>query len=122
MSNPIHQGARRRQLALLLSALWLWCAEPMATERWYLSSTEWSRPRSGAMVMSLPPVQAAVAQLRTSDTGVLTIFFPGGDMGSYWAEELRGWLISLGIASSRIHMVPGSGEADMIGLAVLDRE
>ncbi len=96
-------------------------AESRAAERLYLSGAEWSKPRSGSMVIALPAVNHAVRELIGRPTAVLTLYYPGGDVGAYWAEELRGWLIALGISSDRIDMVPGSGEADMIAIEVVER-
>ena len=53
-------------------------------------------------------------------TSVLVINHPGGDQGIWWAEELKGWLITLGMNSSRIELMPGSDRADMIYLSFVD--
>jgi hypothetical protein len=56
----------------------------------------------------MPPVRAAVQNLVQTPDSLLLIRYPGGDEGSIWAEELQGWLISLGIEPTLIEMRPGS--------------
>lgn len=73
-----------------------------------LTAEMWARPRSGKAVLSMPPVRAAVQSLVRTAGSRLLIRYPGGDEGSIWAEELQGWLISLGIEPTLIEMRPGS--------------
>lgn len=89
----------------------------VAEERWSVSATEWAQPRSGEMVSTLPGVRAAMAELSPTDS--IAIHHPGGDQGIWWAEELRGWLTTLGMSSSRVELVPGSGETDMMYLNIM---
>jgi hypothetical protein len=110
----------RSSRILIFMLLPLFVEVSLASERFYLSAAEWARPRSGQMVVSIPAIKDAVTQLSHDVSSMLTIYYPGGDLGAYWGEELRGWLIALGVASSRIEMVPGSGEADMIALEVIE--
>ena len=47
---------------------------------------------------------------------------PRGEEGVLWAEELRGWLVALGIPSADIALNPESSRIDAIELAVTDAE
>ena len=47
---------------------------------------------------------------------------PGEDSGELWAAELRDWLISLGVPSDYIRLIPGTQEADEITLVVGNRD
>lgn len=78
----------------------------------------WARPRSGAAIVAMQPVADAVRQLLFTNDGKLVLRYPGEEEGRLWAQELRGWLISLGIESQRIDMQPGSQAADAIELVV----
>ena len=91
----------------------------LAEDRWSVSAAEWAQPRSGEMVTKLPGVRAAMAAVNRSVTDNIAIHHPGGDQGIWWAEELRGWLTTLGMSSSRVELVPGSGEADMMYLIIV---
>lgn len=85
-----------------------------------LSALEWAQPRNGHAITQMQPVQGAVRQLLATPTGVLQIRYPGGDEGSVWAHELKGWLVALGVDSDRIELVPGSAAADMIQLRIMN--
>ena len=84
-----------------------------------MSATEWAQPRSGEMVANLPGVRAVMQAVGDSETDNIAIHHPGGDQGIWWAEELRGWITTMGISSSRVELVPGSGETDMMYLSII---
>ena len=90
-----------------------------AEERWGVSATEWAQPRSGEMVSTLPGIRAALTAVSQIPSSRVAIHHPGGDQGIWWAEELKGWLITLGLDSNRVELVPGSGEADMMYLLLI---
>ncbi|HID49327.1 MAG TPA: hypothetical protein EYP40_06925 [Chromatiales bacterium] len=57
--------------------------------------------------------------LRATPGGRLLLRYPGGDAGTLWMNELRSWLVSLGVPSHRIETVPGSPDTGIIELEVL---
>ncbi|KPK12542.1 MAG: hypothetical protein AMJ68_01275 [Acidithiobacillales bacterium SG8_45] len=79
-----------------------------------ITSTEWARPRSGSQVVSFEVLQGVVSQLEQRPKSAVTIHYAGGDEGLLWAEELRGWLVALGVTGNRINLVPGLAEHDRI--------
>lgn len=93
-------------------------AEDRATDLYILNAEMWARPRSGQAVLAMPPVRAVVQKLVQTEGSHLLIRYPGGDEGSIWAEELQGWLISLGIEPTLIEMRPGS-TAEQIELQLM---
>jgi hypothetical protein len=105
---------------ILLIAVWGWVMPAMADDGWAVSASEWAQPRSGEMVVGLPGVRAAMSALLESSTARLAIHHPGGDQGIWWAEELKGWLVTLGVSSNRIELVPGSGGTDMMYLTLIE--
>ena len=86
-----------------------------------LSADEWARPRGGDMIPELEAVRAAVSYWNRGGDSLMVIRHPGGDSGELWAAELRDWLISLGLPSDYIRLVPGTQSADQINLVVGDR-
>jgi hypothetical protein len=100
--------------------LFLLLASPaaFADDTWQISALEWSQPRHGEWLVRQPALSGAVAALQQRPEAHLLIRYPGGDEGVLWAEELQAWLVALGIASSRIERIPGSGGADRIQLEV----
>lgn len=79
-----------------------------------VTAQQWDRPRSGGMVRTIPAIRAIVLDLRPGVS--LAIRYPGGEQGLLWAEELKGWLVSLGVASARIRLVAGAPRPDALEL------
>ena len=80
---------------------------------------QWSSPRSGQSVLAMEPVAATVKTLLEVRNSHLLLSYPPGEEGSIWAAELRGWLVSLGIASERIQTLAGDAETKVLGLEVV---
>jgi len=87
-----------------------------------LSADEWARPRSGDVIPELASVRAAVSYWSRGADAILIIRHPGEDSGELWAAELRDWLISLGVPSDYIRLIPGTQQADEITLVVGNRD
>jgi hypothetical protein len=81
-----------------------------------ITSTDWARPRSGDRVISFEVLQGVINHLEQRPKSVVTIHYAGGDEGLLWAEELRGWLVALGLTGDRIILLPGLAEHDRIVL------
>jgi hypothetical protein len=45
--------------------------------------------------------------------------YPGGEEGELWVHQLMDWLVALGIPSTSLVAVPGSGKGDIIRLRVI---
>lgn len=87
-----------------------------------LSADEWARPRSGDIIPEMAPVRSAVSYWGRGVDALMIIRHPGGDSGELWAAELRDWLISLGVPSDYIRLVPGTQAADEINIVVGNRD
>lgn len=83
---------------------------------WNISLEEWSRPRSGESLVQMQGLVNAVKALNTEPLSKLQVRYPGGEEGALWASELRDWLVSLGIPSSRIELYPGQSSQEQITL------
>lgn len=92
------------------------------TRMFTLSADEWARPRSGGVIPELAAVRAAVSYWGRGADSVMVIRYPGEDSGELWAAELRDWLISLGVPSDYIQLMPGAQEADEITVVVGNRD
>jgi hypothetical protein len=96
---------------ILLSML---TASTAFAEQAVISAAQWPQPVSGRALADIQPLRATVAAL-DKDAGLrLRIRYPGGDAGTAWAQELRDWLVALGVASARIDLAPGSGAANIL--------
>ncbi len=98
-------------LLLLMLALNVPAAETVV-----ITSAEWARPRSGATLARMPGLVEVASGLLVARDGRILVRYPGGEEGVLWAEELRGWLVALGIASTQIELVPGTSRPDIIEL------
>jgi len=84
-----------------------------------LNIAQWSGPKDGARVLQMDGVGAAVRDMDNHPEGRLLLRYPGGDEGSLWVEELRSWLLALGVEPGRIELRPGSPTPDVIEMEVL---
>jgi len=87
-------------------------------QMYYLSAEQWAVPRSVTAIISMHAIASVMQALQDDKNSSLVIHYPGGDEGSLWATELRGWLISLGLSSSKITLVPGSTAANRLDLEI----
>ncbi len=84
-----------------------------------LHANEWSVPKKAATLLVMPAIQKSMEKLQKNVNNTLKIKYPGGDEGTLWVNELRSWLIALGLTSNRIELVPGSTISTTIELEVI---
>lgn len=84
-----------------------------------LNANEWAVPKQANTILVMPAINRTMQIIQNSPSNTLRIRYPGGDEGTLWANELRSWLIALGLSSSRIDVVPGSATSSTIELEVL---
>lgn len=104
--------------ALSLGLLCL-CGLANAAPVYILNLAQWSGPKDGARVLHMDGVREAVRDMDAQTDGRLLLRYPGGDEGSLWVEELRAWLVALGVGPKRIETRPGSPSPDVIEMEVL---
>lgn len=82
----------------------------VAAESQRLTAELWNaQPRTGQRVAQLEPVQRILAAYAKDAGNRIVIRYPGGDAGTSWAQELRDWLVALGVSSAQVQLEPGSG-------------
>ncbi|VAW94704.1 hypothetical protein MNBD_GAMMA21-3032 [hydrothermal vent metagenome] len=84
-----------------------------------LTSQQWNIPREASSIIEMSAIRAAMHDLQSNKKGKMLIKYPGGDVGTLWAHELRSWLISLGLSEKFIELVPGSSNPNQIELVVI---
>lgn len=67
-----------------------------------LKAAAWADVTSAADVIELAPVRHAVSRWDRAPTDLLVIDHNGNENGIFWASELKGWLIALGIPKNAI--------------------
>jgi len=81
-----------------------------------ITAEQWARPRSGRGIARLPGVAALVEAAGRDAANRLVIRYAAGDEGTLWAEELRSWLVALGLPSARLTLEPGLPQPDRLQL------
>jgi hypothetical protein len=64
----------------------------------------WARPRSGTELASLPELRALIEVFERQPDGQVIVRHGTGEEAGLWAEEMRSWLVALGIPSTRVRM------------------
>jgi hypothetical protein len=88
----------------LALALLLMLPLPLRAESVTISAERWATPRSGETVAAWSELRELMAAFDRKPGSQLVIRYAPGENGSLWAEELRSWLVSLGIPSSRVSL------------------
>jgi len=81
-----------------------------------LTSEQWNVPRNETSILQMPALQGIMRMYQENPAATITIKYPGGDEGTLWAHELRAWLISFGVASTHIELMPGSRDINTLEL------
>ena len=83
-----------------------------------ITAEEWARPRHGEGLVDMPGLNAAVEMYLRRPRAEIVIHHPVEEEGLFWAEELKGWLVALGVASGAIRLVPAPVQAGVIELYI----
>ena len=92
---------------------------PALAETFSLPLDFWLTPRSGASVRTAPQLQQVVAAYLKSDRTRIRIQHQKRDESIAQAEELRGWLIALGVDAARIEL-SDENPVDVIKLEIME--
>lgn len=87
---------------------------PLSAESISITADQWASPRRGESVVRFERLAKLVEAFNQSPDDQILIRHAKGEVGTLWAEELRSWLVSLGIPSSRIALTASSGPSDAI--------
>lgn len=78
------------------------CAKAASAAQWTLTRAQWSGVTSVAQVVEVEPLRAAIAAFDATPGSRLVVIHNGGEDGLFWAANLKGWLVALGVPSARI--------------------
>ena len=86
-----------------------------------ISADQWALPRSGAALLKLAPLRAAVQDWIAHPDARIVVVHAGSDVGNLWAGELADWLVALGVPSDHVQkQVSADQGEDSITLKVED--
>lgn len=72
-----------------------------------LTAAQWKQPHDAGAVIGITSVANAVRALNhQTGPAQLILHYPQGEAGSQWAQELHNWLVSLGVSSDRLLLLP----------------
>lgn len=115
-SGPFRWYSLGRVIAHVFALLPLTIPVVLLAESVTITADQWASPRSGQAVARLGLLNKLVEAFDRSPQGQIIIRYAKGESGTLWAEELRSWLISLGIPSRRITLSADLGTNDIIVL------
>ena len=98
-------------------ALWLPVTLP-AAEGATVPEAFWSSPRSAQQVVDEEAVAATVRAWEQQPQHVIRIRHPLGERGLLRAEELRDWLVALGVPSTAVVVRAGDEDTQQLQLSV----
>ena len=84
-----------------------------------ISYEQWEASRHGEKLLKLAELTDLLRLWAENTEKMLEIHYPGGEEGELWAQELMDWLIALGVPSSSMQAVPGSGNEDIIKIVLI---
>ncbi len=85
-----------------------------------LSAEQWDMQKHGETVLKIDTLADIIKQWHQASDKIIEIRYPGDEEGVIWVEELRSWLVSLGIPSEAMQLMPGSEAKDIINLSLID--
>jgi len=71
----------------------------------------WATPRSAESVAANEPLAQLVRALGRDPEAQLRLSYPSGEWGELWGQELKAWLIALGVSVDRLELT-AVGEMD----------
>jgi hypothetical protein len=83
-----------------------------------ITAEQWAVPRSAETLITMPALRDTIHEMQALPGNRLLVRHPSGDEGILWVSELRSWLVSLGISSQSIELIPGT-EQNHIELDVI---
>ncbi len=108
----------RRLTALLLALGFGFGAPAASVTQWTITRTQWSGVVTAAQVLEVQPLHAAIVALDAMPGSRLVVIHNGGENGLFWASDLEGWLVALGVPSVRIVNRIGAIASDRIRLRI----
>jgi len=84
-----------------------------------LDAEFWFMPRHGDVVAEHYGVRAAIKKMIADPDAYLALRYPDNETGELWGQELRAWLVSLGVVSDRMELQAGYDQLEGVALVVI---
>lgn len=81
-----------------------WCVAARAAGNgpWVLTQAQWGGVTRASQVVALDPLRQAIQAFDARPGARLVVVHNGGEDGLFWASDLEGWLVALGVPTDRI--------------------
>ncbi|HEX5637694.1 MAG: hypothetical protein HYZ31_02815 [Gammaproteobacteria bacterium] len=108
-------------LASLFCCLWLaaWAAQADDDFSLALRAEQWDTLRHGEALLKQPQLAELMQHWMNKPGSVIELRYPGGEEGEIWVHELMDWLVALGVPSTAMQTLPGSGTDDTIYMVLI---
>lgn len=101
---------------ITLSVFNVEAAAPVEME---LHAEQWELSRNGERLLGVAGLAEVVNEWSRDSMRQIELQYPGGEEGELWVNQLKDWLVALGVPSASIVAVPGSGQGDVMRLRVI---
>jgi len=85
-----------------------------------LQAETWEVSRHGELLIKIPELTTIINKWSEDTRQKIELRYPGGEEGVLWVEELMDRLVSSGIPSSAIQLLPGSSAEDIIHVVLIE--
>ena len=103
-------------MSFVVVTSYLASAAPAAFE---LRAGQWEAVRTANQLLDIEQLRLIVNEWSMEQEGYIELQYPGGEEGELWVHQLMDRLVALGIPSSNLVSVPGSGAGDVIRIQIV---
>jgi len=89
-------------------------------ESFVLHAETWDKQRHGEVILKVPVLSSVIEKWSDNPLQQIELRYPGGEEGELWVEELKDWLVSLGVPSKALQLSPGSNAQDIINIVLIN--
>jgi hypothetical protein len=100
----------RRGFALLFLVL----SFPLSAQTLTLTEEQWAASRQARALVKLPGFGGLMTALERQPQGALVVRYGNGEDAVLWAEELKSWLVALGVPAVRVVLERDAGQSGQI--------
>jgi DnaJ-domain-containing protein 1 len=84
-----------------------------------LRAEQWDTLRNGDALLKQPQLAELMQRWMSRPGSTIELRYPGGEEGEVWVHELIDWLVALGVPSTAMQTLPGSGTDDTIYMVLI---
>jgi len=83
-----------------------------------VSADQWAQSRTGQSITRAAGMATLVGSFKERGRERLVISYAAGDAGKLWAEELRAWLVALGVPASSVALDASAKTDDSVTISL----